>query len=241
MINRWRNVFLSLVLVLPIVVTPSVKAVQVKAEEDQSAVSQPAERIPAVSQALNLKLIGTAVVASDPEKGLAVIANSSTGSVRSYHEGDQIGNFVIGEIERETVMLESARGDRVLSMNGGSSSRSFQAQQAGEAAQEPVGSVTKAEIDRAVPEYMDMVRTIRIRPYLEAGRPGGVLVYNIDPESIFAKMGLANGDVLKAVNGVGLTTTQDAMEFYNTIREVGTVTLAVKRGEDKQELKFEIR
>lgn len=234
MSHQCRNRFLLLVLLLPIVAATSVKAVRAEAEKGQASVSQ-TDDISIVLQPLDLRLIGTAV-AGDPDQSLAVVVDLKTGSIQSYHEGDGIGNFVVGKIERAAVILKSGGGGTKLTMTG--SGRSTQ--QGADASQKAVGSVSEEEIARAVPNYMDMVRTIRIRPYLEAGRPWGVLVYNIDPQSVFAKMGLADGDIIKAVNGEELKTPRDTIEFYDAIREGGTVTLAVKRGEDTQELKFDI-
>ena len=92
----------------------------------------------------------------------------------------------------------------------------------------------------ALPDYMSLVKSVRIRPHLEAGRPGGILIYNIDPHGLFGKMGLQDGDVIKAVNGEPLTVTLDAVEFYNRLKHGGRVTLAVQRDEENVQLRIQV-
>jgi len=54
-------------------------------------------------------------------------------------------------------------------------------------------------------------------------------------------MGLENGDVIKAVNGRPVATTQEAVEFYGALKGGTTVALNIQRDERNQELRFEIR
>jgi general secretion pathway protein C len=84
------------------------------------------------------------------------------------------------------------------------------------------------------------MQEIRVRPRFEAGQPAGFVIYNIAPKSIFARMGLMDGDVISAVNGKSLTGTQPAIDFYNAITEGGRVSLEIRRGDKKQELHFQI-
>nr|NIS79721.1 PDZ domain-containing protein [Anaerolineales bacterium] len=84
------------------------------------------------------------------------------------------------------------------------------------------------------------MQQVRIRPYFQEGQPGGFLIYRLDPDSVFAEMGLQNGDVITAVNGEPVTTAQEASDFYDALEEGGEVVLEVKRGEETQEIRVEI-
>jgi len=97
------------------------------------------------------------------------------------------------------------------------------------------------EVAAAVPDYSALMRQIRVRSQFEGGRPAGFVIYKIEPGSIFERMGLANSDVIVKVNGQAITSSQPVAEFYQALREGGTVALDVRREDRMQELLFEIR
>jgi len=185
-------------------------------------------------QDLGFKLVGTAVT-DDPSKNFAIIEIQFTGNQGAYREGDRLGEVVIKRILSGKVVINTKTGDQMLSMSYGGRSEGD--------VQSPAEMVRldRKEVDSTLPEYMQLMREIRVRPHLEEGQPGGFLIYNIEPGSIFARMGLQNGDVIMAVNGKPVTNTLQAVEFYNALKKGGTVNLEIKRGETKQELHFVIQ
>jgi general secretion pathway protein C len=203
------------------------------------------EKIFLAVQDLGLRLVGT-VVADDPRRSFAIIDNRSTQKQQVYREGDRIGQALIKKILRNKVVVETGGGDVVLTMGHEESPVTFPAPQQATRSQAPEGAGSTARLDReemepALPDYSQLMRQIRVRPQFQEGQPGGFLIYNIDPDSIFATMGLENGDVVVAVNGEPITTTQKASDFYDALEEGGEVVLEVKRGEETQEVRVEIQ
>jgi general secretion pathway protein C len=185
-------------------------------------------------QGLGFKLVGTAVT-DDPSKNFAIIEIQSTGNQGAYREGDRVGDVLIKKILPGSVVISTRTGDETLSMEYGGRSE-------GDVQPPPeMARLNRKEVDATLPEYMQLMRKIRVRPHLEEGQPGGFLIYNIEPGSIFARMGLQNGDVIMAVNGKPITKTLQAVDFYNALKKGGTVNLEIKRGETKQELHFVIQ
>jgi general secretion pathway protein C len=185
-------------------------------------------------QDFGFKLVGTAVT-DDPSKNFAIIEIQSTGNQGTYREGDRLGELVIKKILSGQVVIGTKTGDQMVSMEYGARGEGD--------VQSPLemARLDRKEVNATLPEYMQLMREIRVRPHLEEGQPGGFLVYNIEPGSIFARMGLQNGDVIMAVNGKPVTRTIQAVEFYNALKNGGTVNLEIKRGEAKQELHFVIQ
>jgi general secretion pathway protein C len=184
-------------------------------------------------QNLGLKLVGTAV-GDDPSRNFAIIENQSTGNQSAYREGDRVGDLLIKKILSGSVVIGTKLGDQMLSIGYGGSVGSIEPSP-------QMAQLTRKEVDATLPDYMQLMQEIRVRPHLEAGRPGGFLIYNIEPDSIFAKMGLENGDVIKAVNGRSVGTTQQAIEFYDALKTRATVSLQIQRDESTQELHFAIQ
>jgi general secretion pathway protein C len=185
------------------------------------------------SQDLDWKLVGTAT-GNDPRKSYAIMEYLPAGSQGSCREGDRLGDIVIKKILPGRIVIDRGRGDEVLSMDSGTRAT-------GPAPSPPVPRLDRREVDPMLPDFMQLMREIRVRPHLEAGRPGGFLIYNIDPDSIFARAGLENGDVIVSVNGISTATTQRATELYDALKKGGAVGLEVKRGGSKQELHFVIQ
>ena len=184
-------------------------------------------------QALGLKLVGTAVT-DDPSQNFAIIEHQSTGNQGAYREGDKLGEVLIKKILSGSVVIGTKMGEQILAMGSGTSAG--RPPSSGE-----VAHLDRKEVDSTLADQMQFMREIGVRPRFEGGRPAGFVIYSIEPESIFARMGLEDGDVIVGVNGKSFATTQPTMEFYGALKKGGTVSLEIKREDSKMELHFEIQ
>jgi general secretion pathway protein C len=85
--------------------------------------------------------------------------------------------------------------------------------------------------DEAVEEMMAGLppRGARIVPSLKNGKPNGFKLYAIRPSSVYAQLGLENGDTIQAVNGKRLTTPDKALEIYAQVRRARKIELSIVR------------
>jgi hypothetical protein len=74
-----------------------------------------------------------------------------------------------------------------------------------------------------------MRRGARVVPAMKDGKARGFKLYAIRPHSVFAKLGLLNGDTLVGVNSMQLTSIDKALEAYNKIRQTKTVVVELER------------
>ncbi len=201
------------------------------------------ESIP-VAKTLGLKLVGT-VVANEPEDSSAIIEDRSTRKQEVYHEGDQVKQARIKRILRHNVIINTGRGDEVLTMEPEESTGKTPApRRTARARPQPSGSgsirLEREELESQMADLNELMQQVRIRPYMEGRQPAGFLVSNIKPGSLFAKMGLRNGDVIKGVNGESITSPDQAIELYESLLEGGEVDLEIKRGRRTQKLRYEV-
>lgn len=84
-------------------------------------------------------------------------------------------------------------------------------------------------IDVLLANPMAISKGARVVPAVKDGKPDGFKLYAIRPSSIFAKLGLANGDTLRAINGLELTSADKALEVYTKLRESKTLTVSLTR------------
>jgi len=203
------------------------------------------EKMSLAARDLGLALVGT-VVADDPRKSFAIVDNRSSGKQELYREGDRVGHVLIKKILRNKVIVDTGGGDMVLTMGHEESLGTSPVPREALRREQPEAATStsrldREEVDSAIPEFSQFMREIRVRPHFPGGRTGGFLVYGIDPDSVFAEMGLQSGDVITAVNGEPITTTQEASDFYDVLEESGEVVLEVKRGDETKEIRVEIQ
>ncbi len=58
---------------------------------------------------------------------------------------------------------------------------------------------------------------------------GGFLVREIQPGSMYEKLGLRVGDVIQSVNGQAVNTVDDVMRLYQQFESVANVSVEVRR------------
>ncbi len=72
----------------------------------------------------------------------------------------------------------------------------------------------------------DFLTDARLDPY-----PGGGFVVNgIRPDSVYEKLGLQAGDIIRTVNGASVNSVADAVRFYQQLYQTNQVRLGVVRG-----------
>ena len=66
-------------------------------------------------------------------------------------------------------------------------------------------------------------------PATKDGKPEGYKLYAIQPASAFERLGLANGDTLRKINGFELTSADKALEIYTKLREATNLEVEITR------------
>lgn len=92
--------------------------------------------------------------------------------------------------------------------------------------------VKAALVDKVFANPMGIGKGARVVPAMKDGKAQGFKLYAIRPNSLFAKLGLANGDTVVEVNGFELTSADKALEVYTKLREAKAIELSlIRRGQ----------
>jgi general secretion pathway protein C len=91
------------------------------------------------------------------------------------------------------------------------------------------------EIDRnVIDSTLSNLNTIatqaRIVPSFRNGVANGFKLFSIQPGSLYASIGIENGDVIQRVNGYEINSPEKALELYQKLRESAHVTIELDRG-----------
>jgi general secretion pathway protein C len=199
---------------------------------------------------LNLKLWGT--VSGVGQQAYAVIEDTSKREQNLYRKGDDIQNATIKMILREKVVLSVRGKDEVLEMEkmeGGSSpfsvSRRFPTSVSSSLGSRsmPTQRITlqRSMIEESIQDINKLMTQVKIMPHLEDGQPSGLSVSNIQPNSIFRRMGLRNGDILMGVDGENIQSVDDALKLYQNLTNAEGVKVQLKRRGRERTIDYSIR
>jgi general secretion pathway protein C len=208
----------------------------------------PPETLPRTE--LKLRLVGT--IYSSPLLSRAIIEDLSTGKKSLYRLGDIVAGAKIVRIKRNEIVLEREGVQEVLIMahyEGGMLAKErFELPhlQSVLLSEREITAATEAasrimeKLDpqkEVLPDIMevvnavnDVLRCARISPHFSEGRLRGIRLTDIYPGSIYERIGLEPGDIIKIVNGHRVNSVQGILQIYNEIYQYPTVTISVDRG-----------
>jgi general secretion pathway protein C len=101
--------------------------------------------------------------------------------------------------------------------------------------------IDKSLVDKVLANPMAVAKGARIVPAVKNGKPDGFKLYAIRPSSVYAKLGLSNGDTIQSINGFELTTADKALEVYTKLREATALEMEVTRRGKPVTIKYTIR
>jgi len=199
---------------------------------------------------LKLKLWGT--VTGEGRKAYAVIEDTKTREQNLYRVGDTIQDATLKLILRQKVVLSVNDSDEVLGMEEagtgkGSASTARVARQAASPPKLPVTPTSSRQltlqsdqIENALENVDQLMEQARIRPHIEDGKPSGISITGIKPNTVFRKMRLRNGDIITGVNGSPIESVEDAMKVFGDLSSAPEVQLEIKRRGRKRVLNYKI-
>ncbi|MCP4348036.1 MAG: PDZ domain-containing protein [Desulfobacterales bacterium] len=200
-----------------------------------------------VETELKLALWGT--ISGDINK--AIIEDKKERKQNLYREGDSVQTATIKKIYREKVILSVNGKDEILNMEEkkgktrrtrGPSKRTAargMPGMPGEPSKQNI-KLDRSEIEKAVSDVTKLMKEVRIRPHFKNGKPDGLSVSRIRPNSIFSKLGLRSGDVISGVDGDPIESVDDALKFYKSLKNSSSVSLEIKRRGKPKNIEYNI-
>lgn len=90
-------------------------------------------------------------------------------------------------------------------------------------------TVARALARRILTESGIVVTSARIIPAFRDGKPIGVRLYAIRPNSALDRLGFQNGDTLLAINGLELSTPEKVLGAVTKLRSASSLTVSLER------------
>ena len=210
----------------------------------------------AVASVMDAKLLVTLVSPDDPNWSMAAIRLKEPARVMMVTVGQKVGDAEITRVETRRVELRRNGRLEYLELYG----------EGGEVKKKPTPSKRRRrrgvankydkgikkigpnryEVERKlVNEFLQNAamagRGAKIVPNMKGGKPNGFRLYAIRPYSIFAKLGIRNGDVIRAVNNQDITSPDKALELYTKLRGASHLTISLNRRNKPVTMHYTIR
>jgi len=173
----------------------------------------------------------------------AVIEDKKNRKQALYQLGDLTQGAKLKKILRNRVILSYQGKDQLLEIktdlvSSGSSKNITQFQRYKEKAEIKPVSANKMVGHDVLDNFADFnttMRQIKFRPHFSQGEADGLMVYGIRPNSVFMKIGLKNGDIIKTINDEPVISREDILNRFTDapIEENLKLTL-VRRGKIKE-------
>ncbi|HEY3445704.1 MAG TPA: type II secretion system protein GspC [Myxococcales bacterium] len=219
-----------------------------KAAEDAAPALPDLDTQEAVKTGLRVKLVGT-MVANLPEWSLANIEDTTSKVTTVFMVGDKIQNADIIEIELKRVIINNNGRKEFIDDEAGNGDIVHAAAAPGPTVvasntnPPPSGSVgagiketgadtyeiPKEEINKALGNLNDIAMQARIVPAFKDGVATGFKLFSIRPDSLYTKIGIQNGDIVRRINGFEINSPDKALEVYSKLKESNRIEIEVDR------------
>jgi general secretion pathway protein C len=195
-------------------------------------------RVP-VRSSLHGTLIGTAI-ADPPRYSLCQITNPDVNETQVYGIGDKYQGARIYAIDKERVLIDHDGVNEYIDDSGASAPNLGVVPLPGAQAQAGGGegvrqlsenqyTVARGEINNALTNLSDLATKARIVPSFKNGVANGFKLFSIVPDSLYAKIGIQNGDVIRRINGYEMNSPDKALEIYQKLRDASRIEIELER------------
>ncbi|WP_281545927.1 type II secretion system protein GspC [Grimontia sp. SpTr1] len=204
-----------------------------------SAKAAPVEKKPepvveAPRTRLNLTLVGL-VASSEPDRGLAVIANR--GSQKTYGIGEAIEGtrVILRQVQTDRVILRNNGRDEALMLAGVDYNQSSSSPAPTRAQSKPniPKNTGEADLSNVKAEIMNNPQALLKYITLSQERnEEGLVGYRLGPggdSRLFEQAGLQSGDVAVGINGADLTNPAEMNRIWQSLSDASEISLTVQR------------
>lgn len=213
--------------------------------------SQQREDGPPVPSQLPLQLMGT-IVHVNPLRSIATVNLKNKNELMPFKVGQVIPENLatVTKIERNKIIFRNSASQRLeflemkedVKINFGKSSGPV-TKQVGEVMQksDTEFELKRGDINRLTGNLPELLQQARAVPNIGPnGQPNGFRIMDIQPGSIYERLGLKRGDVIKGVNGDAVDSPAKAMELYNQLRTSPRITLQIERNGRSEDMNYNV-
>ncbi len=101
--------------------------------------------------------------------------------------------------------------------------------------------IDKDSFDTVLQDLGPLLTQARVVPNFKGGKIDGYKVFAIKEGSLFEKIGLSNGDIIRNVNGVAINTPERALQLFQQLRAETDFRIDIERDGTPQTFSYRLR
>jgi general secretion pathway protein C len=149
---------------------------------------------------------------------------------------------VIKKILRGKVILRVGDKDEILTIEERATSKTEREYPKTRAIEKGTAiTVSRSNLQQSLENIHQLLSQARVRPHFRDGKTDGLAISNIKAGSLFAKLGLKNGDIVQGIDGRSIKSPDDVMEVYRRLRSGSEVALQISRRGEQKILNYKFR
>ncbi len=196
-----------------------------------------------VATTINASLLAT-IVAEPEDFSVAVITDNAARETAVYGIGDLLqGAATVIKVEERRVLLLNNGRTEYLEMDADAKKGARPASVASVKSakkNDEIGNnirkvgeneyvISQEEITKTLSNLNSIATQARIVPAFKNGVAQGFKLFSIRPGSLYAKIGIQNGDVIKKINGYDINSPDKALEVYQKLKDAREISVELER------------
>ncbi len=89
--------------------------------------------------------------------------------------------------------------------------------------------IDRSVLDKVLGNTASLVKGVNMIPAMKDGKPNGFKIYPSRTSTIWNKIGIQFGDIIKSINNLEMTSPDKALEAYAKLRTASHLTLVIER------------
>src|SRR5690606_3564713 len=89
--------------------------------------------------------------------------------------------------------------------------------------------ISREDVESQLSNLSALATQARVIPNFKDGKANGFKIFSIRPGSIYQKLGLKNGDVIRKINGYQMDSPEKALEIYAKLKESPRIEVELER------------
>lgn len=201
-------------------------------EEKQQQINQQIQNL----SKYNLK----AIYSTNTNKGWISIEEKAGNTSYVLAQGEQIDGYVLFKLYKNYVIFQKDKKDYKLEIVETELSN-YEDSKIEDIKTKNNGAVVSRDYLNSYITNMDKIwNNIAINEIKNGDKIDGFKIEKINKDSVFSKLGLKEGDIIKSVNNSVLGSYADAFKVYNDVGNIKYLNIEILRNNELMELSYEI-
>jgi general secretion pathway protein C len=186
-----------------------------------------------------LRLVGTSVTKGGVP--FAIIEDTGKSEQDVFDLNEKVfGSATLVEVLADSVKIEYAGKVETLMISTDDSGSSGGSSGVSASSDGTEFSVPETELNEALANLPMLLSQARAVPYFRNGVSVGMRLFAIRVGSLYEKLGLKNGDILKAINGNSLADPTQALKIFEQLKTERNINVKVERNGADTDLRYSI-